>query len=102
MTEQHNWRTQAACHNIDNAELFFPSANSARADAPKARAICATCPQHVVTECARQALNLRNGYGVWAGIYLGETANTRQHARNRLKVIAGVAYSGATQTGVAS
>lgn len=102
MNEPEDWRTEAACHQTDDAELFFPSANTARVNAPKARAICATCPQHIVTQCAREALDLRNGYGVWAGVYLGETANTRQHARSRLRAIAGVEYSGTTPVEVAS
>lgn len=102
MNEPEDWRTEAACHQTDDAELFFPSANTARVNAPKARAICATCPQHIVTQCAREALDLRNGYGVWAGVYLGETANTRQHARSRLRAIAGIPFSGTTQVGVAS
>lgn len=101
MTEPHDWRTEAACNNATyDPETFFPTANTAGKTVPLAKAICATCPRHIVTECARQALELRSGYGVWAGVYLGETANTRQHARGRLKVIAGVAYSGATKVGV--
>lgn len=89
MTEPEAWRADAACTTKD-PELFFPTANTAAATVPRAKAVCATCPAHVVTECARQALELRSAYGVWAGIYLGETAKTRHTARGRLKVIAGV------------
>lgn len=61
------WQEAAACRDEDT-ELFFPPGNGpgfARQIAA-AKRICARCP--VSEQCADQALNTPEKYGIWAGL----------------------------------
>jgi hypothetical protein len=62
-----NWRTRAACLDVD-PELFFPTAESGPvhdAQVAAAKAVCAGCP--VRAECLTEAL-ARIAYGVAGGL----------------------------------
>lgn len=90
--EDIDWRQDANCKNVD-PELFFPSGNghTSNLTIAAAKQVCAGCPATIVTGCARYALQTHTTYGIWAGQYLGETANTRRTARKHLAIIAGLA-----------
>ena len=58
------WRTQAACRNHPDPDLWFPSTGQHHRTR-KAQQICAHCP--VQTQCAQWAIDNREGYGIWGG-----------------------------------
>jgi WhiB family redox-sensing transcriptional regulator len=66
MRTQMDWRSRAACRNID-PELFFPEGSTGPAlqATELAKRICGTCP--VQTWCLRWALDHRAAFGVWGG-----------------------------------
>ena len=59
------WRDKAACRGAD-PDLFFPPEKGGKAQARKAKAICAPCP--VKAEC----LAIAGPYGIWGGTAEGE------------------------------
>lgn len=84
----HTWMDRAICRNRE-PEVFFPEGFSrkARADAAKAKEICAQCP--VTRECLDYALAQPwITDGIWAGLDVSElrrvARNRRRAARERL------------------
>lgn len=72
-----DWRTDAACRDLDTA-IFFPDTDAEAATAP-AKAVCATCP--VRDACLEFALVTRQDDGVWGG--LDETERRRLRRRRQ-------------------
>ncbi|BAH52260.1 WhiB family transcriptional regulator [Rhodococcus opacus] len=72
-----NWKLRAACAGNRQPDIFFPKRNAGRenptrdASITKARKFCNHCP--VRRECAQSALDNKEYYGVWAGVYLSGT-----------------------------
>ena len=62
---REQWRDYAACRGAD-PDLFFPPEDGGKAQARKAKAICAACP--VRRECLEYALRHGEHWGVWGGI----------------------------------
>ena len=58
------WRDKAACRSAD-PNLFFPPERGGKAQAGKAKAICAGCP--VRKDCLEFALDTSQEYGIWGG-----------------------------------
>lgn len=73
-TATHDWRQNAACKGRDG-ELWFPTA---KANAARAKSICATCP--VALDCGLWAIHTRQPAGIWGGVDERERA---RHLRDR-------------------
>ena len=60
------WRSAAACGNVDSA-LFFPAGTTGAAakEVNEAKAVCATCS--VRSPCLQFALTTNQEFGVWGG-----------------------------------
>ena len=78
---RQRWRDRAACRDADT-NLFFPPEEGGKAQARKAKAICAGCP--VRAECLESA----EEFGIWGG-----TAERERHAG---RVPAASGYQGVT------
>ena len=63
------WHEKAACRGAD-PDLFFPSEEGGKAQAWKAKAICAGCP--VRAECLDHAVRHGEHWGIWGGTAPGE------------------------------
>jgi WhiB family transcriptional regulator, redox-sensing transcriptional regulator len=78
-TDPRNWRTRAACREVD-PDLFFPvgadDSPVTRFQVERARAVCDSCP--VRADCLRFALGSRQD-GIWGGTTEGERSAARQH-----------------------
>jgi len=77
-----DWRANGACGSHDEPDLWYAGQNGteARAQTYEAQAICRGCP--VLEECAEQALDRREPWGVWGGLTEGERRNIlRQRGR---------------------
>jgi len=64
-----DWQLEGACRGEDPGVFFHPEGERGPARAAReaaAKAICARCP--VINECATQALEIREPYGVWGGL----------------------------------
>lgn len=76
------WREQAACRDVRNADVFFPARETGyrvdRAAAEMARAICDGCP--VWEQCLRAVLAVPSRYDR-DGIFAGMTARDRRDLR---------------------
>ena len=59
------WRDKAACGDAD-PDLFFPPDEGGKAQARKAKGICAGCP--VRAECLEYAIRNGEHWGVWGGV----------------------------------
>jgi transcription factor WhiB len=74
------WRARAACREIDNPELFFPTAESGparTAQVAAAKAVCARCP--VRQACLDEALR-RIPYGICGGVDRARAAHVAPHS----------------------
>lgn len=67
------WRSRAACRDVDTA-VFFPETES---EVAAAKAVCASCP--VREACLDFALVTRQDDGVWGGL----DENERRRVRRR-------------------
>ncbi len=77
-TDRRDWRTRAACLDVD-PELFFPAAEVGPvhdAQVAAAKSVCARCP--VRAECLAEALD-RIPYGIAGGL----TEDERRALRHR-------------------
>jgi len=63
-----DWRTLAACRDLDG-EIFFPpgapGAEGSAQQVAQARSVCRACP--VTAPCLTFAVTTRQGEGIWAG-----------------------------------
>lgn len=78
MTENLSWQTDAACAEIGDLDLFYPSKGGSNVDA---KAVCSRCP--VAAECLDYALAIEAGeqHGQWVGrfgIWGGLSAQERE------------------------
>lgn len=64
--EYHSWMEQAACADLEDPDVMFPSLLD-RDALSRAKSICARCP--VIDQCRSLAKGNREAYGVWAGDY---------------------------------
>lgn len=81
------WRERAACQGVD-VDIFFPETErggSPMKEGAQAFQICARCP--VKRECAKDALNTGEQYGIRAGIILTPTQSAGRRRRKLLSVI---------------
>ena len=67
-THADNWRTAAACQNVEDPEIFFPIGHTPQAIAQEAEAkkVCYRCP--VIDRCLQWALETGQETGVWGGL----------------------------------
>lgn len=76
-TDPNAWKQRAACAGNQQPDIFFPKRNAGRENPTRdasitiARKFCNHCP--VRRECAQAALDNKEYYGVWAGVYLSGT-----------------------------
>ncbi|MEU1125867.1 WhiB family transcriptional regulator [Streptomyces sp. NPDC005899] len=80
-----NWRTHAACREVD-PDLFFPigSTGPALVQAEEAKAVCRQCP--VREQCLDWALENAQDSGVWGGLDENERrALKRRRAREQAR-----------------
>ena len=68
------WRTQAACRNLD-PELFFPLGTNAQ-QIEQAKQVCGACA--VRAECLEFALVTNQDHGVWGGASEDERRKLRR------------------------
>lgn len=61
-----SWQERSACRDAE-ADLFFSTEDE---DQKRAREYCVTCP--VQQECLRHAIENREMYGIWGGMFEGE------------------------------
>ena len=75
-----NWRSAAACVNVD-PELFFPNGTSpaARAQTRDAKRVCARCS--VIQQCRDWAEQTGQREGVWGGLDGRERASLHRRER---------------------
>jgi WhiB family redox-sensing transcriptional regulator len=59
-----SYQKDAACRDISNPEIFFPSAGDTES-LKAAKALCNICP--VIAECLEYALGNNERYGIWGG-----------------------------------
>jgi len=59
-----NYQKDAACREIPNPEIFFPSAGDTES-LKAAKALCNICP--VISNCLEYALGNNERYGIWGG-----------------------------------
>lgn len=69
------WRSHAACRDVDTA-VFFPEIET-ESEVAAAKAVCAACP--VREACLEFALVTRQDDGVWGGL----DENERRRVRRR-------------------
>ncbi len=60
-----DWRERAACHGIDDPEIFFPDRNDV-AKRAAARAVCDGCS--VREQCVEDAISKPDSEGIWGGL----------------------------------
>ena len=63
------WQLHSRCRGLDSELFFHPDGDRGPTRAARERAavaICRDCP--VIAACARQALSMREPYGVWGGL----------------------------------
>jgi hypothetical protein len=79
-----NWRTNAACRNADDLEIFFPIGHSPSAIAQEAEAkkFCNQCP--VIQQCLQWALDTGQETGVWGGLSEDERRAMKRKVLERL------------------
>lgn len=75
------WRDYAACLEINDPELFFPTGETspARYQAEQAKQICLRCP--VADWCLQWARDNGIEHGVWGGVDLD-----KQRRRGRIRI----------------
>lgn len=75
------WRDYAACFEINDPELFFPSGETdpARYQATQAAAVCRYCP--VADWCLQWARENGIEHGVWGGVDLDKQRGKRRRIR---------------------
>jgi WhiB family redox-sensing transcriptional regulator len=84
----NEWRDRAACRDVDDPEIFFPSQDKGPS-LSEARTVCARC--FVQEACLKYALAMEGGQtektrgGVYAGTTGGERYRLYQQARQRAK-----------------
>lgn len=83
LIEVYEWQYEGACTESDPETFFSPESERGprrRARERAAKSYCARCP--VVDECLEHALAVREPYGVWGGLTIGERNNllTRRQA----------------------
>jgi len=82
-TNTRGWRSRAACHDVDDPEIFFPVAEAGpvhERQVAAAKAVCAGCP--VRAECLDEAL-ARIPDGIAGGL---TAAERRRLVRGRRQV----------------
>ena len=79
VTSMDDWRTLAACRDMDLA-LWFPTLG---ATGSEAKAVCRTCP--VVADCAAYARAEHIHSGIWGGRSL--EPHRRRHAPEPVRII---------------
>lgn len=63
------WQLHGRCRGLDSELFFHPDGDRGPSRAAReraAQAVCRDCP--VIAECASQALQSREPYGVWGGL----------------------------------
>lgn len=83
LIEVYEWQYEGACNDVDPETFFSPESERGprrRARERVAKSYCATCP--VRDDCLEHALAVREPYGVWGGLTIGERNNllTRRQA----------------------
>ncbi|MGH3360181.1 MAG: WhiB family transcriptional regulator [Nocardioidaceae bacterium] len=83
LIEVYEWQYEGACTEADPETFFSPESERGprrRARERAAKSYCARCP--VLDECLEHALAVREPYGVWGGLTIGERNNllTRRQA----------------------
>ena len=76
LLEVYEWQYEGACTEAEPETFFSPeSERGPRRQAREriAKSYCARCP--VVEECLEHALAVREPYGVWGGLTIGERNN---------------------------
>ena len=79
------WREHAACRGAD-PDLFFPPEDGGKAQARKAKAICAACPVRI--ECLDYALRHGEHWGVWGGVAERDRRQPRAAGASRFRGVA--------------
>ena len=77
------WQERAACLDVSDPDVFFPSGSSDNVRIEEAIAICATCP--VAQECAGYRERMECSDGVWGGVYYQQGRATEPTRRGRPK-----------------
>jgi hypothetical protein len=80
MSQNTDWRREAACIGVD-PRAFFAEGRYAVEQSRSARGICATCP--VQARCAEFAIQVGERYGVWGGMTQRELRQRRQRPRRK-------------------
>lgn len=80
MSQNTDWRREAACIGVD-PRTFFSEGRYAVEQSQAARGICATCP--VQPLCAEFAIQVGEKNGVWGGMTQKELRQRRQRPRRK-------------------
>lgn len=82
LQDSYEWQYQGSCRETDPESFFSPDAERGPkryARETAAKQLCARCP--VIEQCLEHALKVREPYGVWGGLTVGERENILSHQK---------------------